>query len=102
MRVKKGDTVAVLGGKDRGKRGKVLRVFPKEGKAIVEGISFIKKHVRRKREDGQGGIIQMEGLINLSNLAIFCKGCNKPVRVGFTKLADGTKSRLCKKCKEII
>ena len=101
-RIRKGDTVAVLAGKSRGKIGKVLKVFPKDGYAIVEGVNFIKKHTRRRRDDQQGGIIQMEGPIHLSNLVISCKGCKKPVRIGFTKLADGTKSRLCKKCKEMI
>ena len=101
-RIKKGDIVMVLAGKDRGKTGKVLNVLPKEERAIVEGVNFIKKHVRRRREEQQGGIVQMENPIYSSNLAIFCKGCNRAARVGFTKLRDGTKSRFCKKCKEII
>ena len=100
--IRKGDSVKILAGKDRGKTGKVLKVFPSKKRAVVEGINFIKKHVRRRREDQQGGILQMESPISLSNIAILCKGCNKPTRVGFSKLADGTKSRFCKKCKEMI
>lgn len=101
-RIKKGDTVSVLAGKDRGKTGKVLKVFPATNRAIVEKVNVIKKGVRRRREDQQGGLIEMEGSIQMSNLAILCKGCSKPVRIGFTKLADGTKSRICRKCHEMI
>lgn len=102
VRIKKNDTVMVRTGRDRGKTGKVLRVFPKEHRAIVEGINFVKKHMRRTREEQQGGIIQKETPINLSNLAIFCKGCNRPTRVGVKMLSDGGKSRYCKKCNEVI
>ena len=101
-KIKKGDTVVVLAGKNRGKTGKVLKVIPEKGRAVVEGVNIIKKHARRRREDQQSGIIEMEGSINASNLAIFCKGCNKPTRIGFTTLADGNKTRLCKKCKEML
>jgi len=98
--IKKNDTVVVLTGKDRGKTGKVLLVFPKEEKIIVEGINFAKKHVRKRREDEQGGIIHKEAAIHFSNLAIFCKGCNRPTKTGFNALKDGTKTRYCKRCKE--
>lgn len=92
----------VIAGRDRGKTGKVLKVFPDENRAIVEGINFVKKAMRRTREEQQGGIIQKEAPITLSNLAIFCKGCNRATRVGITVLSDGTKSRYCKKCNEVI
>jgi len=100
--IKKNDTVMVLAGKDRGKTGKVLKVFPAEKRAIVEGVNFAKKHVRKRREDEQGGIIHRESPINLSNLAIFCKGCNRPTKTGFDVLKDGTKTRHCKRCKEVF
>jgi large subunit ribosomal protein L24 len=100
--IKKNDTVVVLAGRDKGKTGKVLRVFPKEERAIVEGVNFVKKHVRKTRDDQQGGIIQKESLINLSNLALMCRGCNRPTRIGVKVLADGTKSRYCKKCDEVL
>jgi large subunit ribosomal protein L24 len=103
-RIKKGDTVAALTGKDRGKTGKVLRIFPLKGTAIVEGIRFTKKSVRKTRQQDpqQGGIIHRESPIRLSSLAIFCKNCNKPSRVGVSLLSDGTKSRFCKRCKELV
>ena len=99
-RIRKNDTVVVLAGRDKGKTGKVLAVFPPSRKAIVEGVNFVKKHQRRTREDQTGGIVQKESSIHLSDLAIFCKGCNRPTRVGFDVLKDGTKTRFCKRCKE--
>jgi len=101
-KIRKNDAVKVLAGKDKGKTGKVLKIFPENNRAIVEGVNLIKKHVRRRRENEQGGVVEMENSINISNLAIICKGCNKPTRVNFNKLADGSKSRFCNKCKEII
>ncbi|PIU42390.1 MAG: 50S ribosomal protein L24 [Candidatus Omnitrophica bacterium CG07_land_8_20_14_0_80_42_15] len=100
--IRKNDIVMVMAGKDKGKTGKVLSVFPKKGKALVEGVNFIKKHARRTQQDQQGGIIQKEALINLSNILLYCKTCSKPTRVGVTELTDGTKTRYCKKCNEII
>ncbi len=99
-KIRKNDIVYVLAGKDNGKTGKVFHVFPKAGRALVEGINYVKKHARKTKQDQQGGIIQKEASINLSNLAVFCKTCNSPARVGVSILADGTKSRYCKKCKE--
>jgi len=101
-KIRKNDTVIAIAGKDRGKIGKVLKVFINENKAIVEGINFIKKHMKKTREDQQGGIIQKEAPIAISNIAIYCKGCNKPTKVGFNLLKDGTKSRYCKKCNEVF
>ena len=102
LKIKRNDTVKVISGKDKGKQGKVLRVFHGSNRAIVERINLVKKHLRRRREDQQTGIVSLEAPINISSLMIICKHCNKPARVGFTRLKDGTKSRLCKKCKEII
>ncbi len=101
-KIKKNDIVTVLAGKDKGKTGKVLKIFPKNNRVIVEGVNFVKKHLKRTREDQKGGIIQKESLIHISNLAIFCKGCNKPTKVGYNLLKDGTKSRFCKKCNEVF
>ncbi|MBU0759485.1 MAG: 50S ribosomal protein L24 [Candidatus Omnitrophica bacterium] len=101
-KIKKNDTVMVLAGRDKGKSGKVLTVFPKKGRALVQGINFVKKHTRRTREDQQGGIIQKESSIDVSNLMVICQKCSKPARIGFTILSDGTKTRICKKCKELI
>ncbi len=101
-KIKKNDTVFVLTGKDKGKTGRVFRVYPANERALVEGINYVKKHVRKSQQDQKGGIIQKEMPIHLSNLAIFCKRCNKYARVGMSVLADGTKSRFCKRCKEAI
>ena len=102
FKIRKGDTVEITKGKDRGKKGKVLKVFISNGRAIVEGINLVKKHKRKTREDEKGGIISIETPISLSNLMLFCKNCNHGRRVGFTILKDGTKSRFCKECKEAI
>lgn len=101
-KIKKNDIVTVLAGKDKGKSGKILAVFPRKNEALVEGINFVKKHRRRTREDQQSGIIQKEAPIDLSNVALFCKGCNSPTKVGFDVLKDGTKTRFCKRCKEVF
>jgi large subunit ribosomal protein L24 len=101
-KIKKSDTVYVLAGKDKGKTGKVFRVFPKKGRALVEGINYVKKHARKSQQNQQGGIMQKESPIHLSNLALLCKTCNKYARVGINVLADGTKTRFCKRCKEAI
>lgn len=102
LKIKKNDDVVVNSGKDRAKRGKVVRIMPDEERAIVQGISIIKRHVRPNRDNPRGGIMQMEGTIHISNLKLICPRCSKPTRVGITILADGTRKRMCKKCKEII
>jgi len=101
-KIRKNDTVKVLAGKDKGKTGKVLHIFPKNNRAIVEGINFVKRHTRKTQKDQQGGIVEKESSIHASNLVLLCKACNRPTRVGATKLGDGTKTRFCKRCKEII
>ncbi|MCM8766619.1 MAG: 50S ribosomal protein L24 [Candidatus Omnitrophica bacterium] len=102
FKLKRGDIVQVIKGKDRGKKGRILKLFPKEGRVLVEGINFVKKHTRPKAVDRQGGIIQIEKPISISNVNFFCLKCSKPVRLGIKFLEDGTKVRYCKKCKEII
>ena len=101
-KIKKNDIVYVLAGRDRGKTGKVFRVFPKKNRALVEGVNYVKKHARKTKQDQQGGIVQKETSINMSNLALFCKTCNKAGRTGINILADGTRSRFCKRCKEVF
>ncbi|MFA4992179.1 MAG: 50S ribosomal protein L24 [Candidatus Omnitrophota bacterium] len=101
-RIKKNDMVKLLTGKDRGKTGKVLTVFPDKSRALVQGLQMVKKHARRTRDDQQGGIVQKESSVHISNLMVVCQKCSKPTRVGFSNLSDGTKVRICKKCKEII
>ncbi len=102
LSIKKNDMVKVLAGKDKGKTGKVLKVFPVKHRAIVQGANFVKKHLRQKSQDQQGGIIQQEASINVSNLNVICKRCNRVTRTGVDILSDGSKSRYCRKCHEIL
>lgn len=101
-KIKKNDIVYVLSGRDEGKTGKVFRVYAKKALALVEGINYVKKHARKTKQDQQGGIVQKESPIHLSNISLHCKTCNKPARVGINVLADGTRARFCKRCKEVI
>ncbi len=97
VRIKKNDQVTVLSGKDRGKTGKVLRIFPSTNRAIVEGVNFIQKHTRpNPQRNVKGGILPKESPIHLSNLMIVCKRCSKPTRVGSSLMQDGRKVRVCK------
>ncbi len=102
LKIKKGDTIQAIKGKDKGKKGKVLSVSLETGRALVEGINMAKKHKRQSSQDQKGGIISIEMPISVSNIALVCKSCNRPVRVGFSILKDGTKTRICKSCKEAI
>lgn len=103
-KIVKSDTVVVLSGNDRGKTGKVLKVFPDKNQAVVEGVNMIKKHSRPTQQLPQGGIIEKEGPINVSNLKVVCPKCNRPTRVGARILEDKSKVRYCKHpdCGEII
>ncbi|MCX7661349.1 MAG: 50S ribosomal protein L24 [Candidatus Omnitrophica bacterium] len=100
-KIKKGDLVYVRKGKDRGKKGKVLAVFPKEKKALVEGINLVKKHMRARSETQPGGILSIPAPLSISNLMLICPRCAQPTRVGF-KITSDKKMRLCKKCKEVF
>jgi large subunit ribosomal protein L24 len=102
MKIRKNDTVQVMAGKDKGKRGKVRFAHPKKNRVIVEGINFIKKHSRARGQVRQAGIIDLEAPVDVSNVELFCDKCNRPTRVGFTFLDDGRKVRFCRKCKEVI
>ncbi|HHP50885.1 MAG TPA: 50S ribosomal protein L24 [Moorella mulderi] len=102
VHVKKGDLVMVIKGKDAGKKGKVLRVIPKEGRVVVEGVNIVKKHTRPTPKMPQGGIIEKEAPMSSSKVMLFCTKCNRPTRIGKRFLADGKKVRYCKKCGEVI
>jgi large subunit ribosomal protein L24 len=102
LHVKKDDLVMIIAGKDKGKSGKVLRVFPDNGRVLVENLNLIKRHTRPSRTNNEGGIIEKEAPIAISNVQLLCQGCNKPVRTGIRVLEDGSKSRYCKKCNEIV
>lgn len=99
LHVKKEDQVLVMIGKDRGKTGKVLRVFPATNKAIVENVNFIKRHTRpNPQRNIKGGVVEREAPIHLSNVQVICRECGKPTRVGYSILSDGKKVRVCRKC----
>jgi len=100
--IKKNDLVMVLAGKNRGKSGKVLKVMPSKGRAIVQSVNFVKKHRKRRKQQDQSGIIEQEASIAISNLNIMCKRCNKPTRIGRDILKDGSKVRFCRKCDEVL
>jgi large subunit ribosomal protein L24 len=100
MKIKKGDTVRVISGNYRGKTGKVLKVIPRRNRAIVEGINFVKRHSRPTQTNPQGGIIEREASIHLSNLMLVVN--NKPTRVGYTRLEDGKKVRMARKTGETV
>jgi large subunit ribosomal protein L24 len=97
MKIKKGDNIMVISGKDRGKKGKVLGVFPKENTAVVEGVNLRKKHSRPKKEGQKGQVIQVPMPMNASNIMLICSSCNKPRRAGY-KVFENKKTRICKKC----
>lgn len=102
IHVKKGDTVQIISGKDKDKRGTVLTVLPKKGKIIVQGVNMLTKHQKARGANQQGGIIHQEGPIFSSKAMLVCKRCNKPTRVGHSILEDGTKVRVCKVCGETM
>uniref|UniRef100_A0A7C4AJX1 Large ribosomal subunit protein uL24 n=1 Tax=Thermodesulfovibrio aggregans TaxID=86166 RepID=A0A7C4AJX1_9BACT len=102
LRIKKGDTVLILSGKDKDKKGRILVVMPKKEKVIVEGVNIIKKHQKPSRKYPQGGIIEKEHPIHISKVLLICPKCDKPTRIGARFLEDGRKVRICKKCGEVI
>jgi large subunit ribosomal protein L24 len=98
MKIRKGDRVQVLTGKDRGKTGTVTRAIPERNKVIVDGVNVAKKHQKPTGQANTGGIIDKEMPIQVANVAIICNGCGKPTRVGYRFEPDGTKVRVCRKC----
>lgn len=100
--IKKNDTVMVIAGKEKGKSGKVMRIIPKKDRAIVEKLNMVKRHMRPGPQSRQGGILEREGSIHISNLMLLCSKCTDPTRVGYKILEDNRKVRYCKKCKEVI
>lgn len=103
MKIKKGDTVQVIGGDDKGAKGTVHRVYPKKNQVVVSGVNMIKKHQRPTGQTRtQVGIIEREAPIHVSNIALFCNKCQEPVRVEFRENESGYKARVCKKCGEVI
>lgn len=102
MHVKKGDTVIVITGKDKGKKGRVLAAYPKKDRVLVEGINLMKKHTRPSQANPQGGIVTQEAPIHVSNVSLIDPKSGKPTRIGYTVLDNGTKVRVAKKSGEVI
>ncbi len=101
--IRKDDTVKVIAGKERGKTGKVLRVDHKHGRAVIEKLNFIKRHVRSGHPSApRGGIIEREGPLPLTNLMVVCPKCGEQTRVRYEKIASGARLRICRKCSETI
>ncbi len=102
MKIHKDDTVLVIAGKDKGKKGKVRFAYPRKQQVIVEGVNFIKKHSKARGAAKQAGIIDLEAPLHISNVMYLCGKCNKPARIGMRKLDDGRNVRFCRSCGEVI
>jgi large subunit ribosomal protein L24 len=102
MDIRKNDTVLIIVGKDRGKKGRVRFAYPEKERLLVEGINFVKKHSRARGAVRQAGIIEREAPIHISNVMLVCSKCNKPARVGSRFLTDGRKVRFCRVCGEVV
>ncbi|MBI4846650.1 MAG: 50S ribosomal protein L24 [Candidatus Omnitrophica bacterium] len=102
MRVKKGDTVYVISGKEKGKTGKVLQFNKDKNRVLVQGVNFVKRHSRQTRQGQPGGILQKESSMHISNLMFYCSRCSKPAKLGAKLLTDGSKVRICKNCQEMV
>lgn len=102
MGINKEDTVYVIAGKEKGKKGRVLLVDKDKNRVLVENVNIIKKHMKPNKKYAQGGIIKKEAPIAISNVLFFCPKCSKPAKIGASLLESGKKHRMCKKCKEVI
>jgi large subunit ribosomal protein L24 len=102
MKIKKNDTVLVITGKNKGKKGKVRFAYPDNSKITVEGVNMIKKHTKAQGQVRQAGIIEREAPINVASVMLLCSKCNKPARIGLRILQDGRKARFCRVCGEVV
>lgn len=100
--MKKDDVVMVIAGKEKGKSGRILKLLPKKNRVIVEKVNIIKRHTKPTRQMPQGGVLEKEGSIHVSNVMIICHRCNVPVRIGKRIMEDGSKVRVCRKCGEVL
>jgi len=101
MKIKKDDTVLVISGKDRGKKGKIIKVLPQENRIVVEGINLRKKHLRPRREGEKGQVVEIAAPLNVSNVKLICSKCKMPTRIGH-RIVGKNKFRVCKKCQQEI
>lgn len=102
FKIKKGDQVMVISGREKGKTGKILNVYAGKEAMTIDKVNMVKRHQKPSAKHKHGGIIEKEAPINVSNIMLLCEKCKGPVRVGVKKLEDGTKVRCCKKCGEVI
>jgi len=102
MKIKKNDIATVIKGKDKGKTGKVLKIFTKEKKLIIEKVNFVKRHTKPSQKVQQGGIIEKEAPVDISKVMLVCNKCGKPTKVKMGRLGDGKRVRICKKCQEML
>jgi large subunit ribosomal protein L24 len=102
MKIQKEDTVLVITGKDKGKKGKVRFAYPRKNRLIIEGVNLVKKHSKAKGAARQAGIIDIEARMHVSKVMYLCGKCNKPARIGMRKLEDGRNVRFCRTCREVI
>ena len=102
MKVRKGDTVRGIRGKDRGKKGKILRALPQESRVIVEGANIIKRHLRARPPARQAGVVEREAPIHVSDVMLLCPKCSRPARMGSRFLEDGKEVRVCRACGEVV
>ena len=100
-KIRKNDTVQVLAGKDKGKRGSVVRILSKKDAVIVSGVNIVKKAMKKRSQQDQGGIVEIEAPLNISNVGIVCNKCGRPVKVGY-KVDGDKKVRVCRKCGETL
>jgi large subunit ribosomal protein L24 len=101
--IRKNDNVLVITGRDRGKRGRVLRVLPGKGRVVVEGVNFIKRHTKANPQKNiKGGVVEREAGLHASNVQIVCPECGAPTRIGSRRLDDGRRVRICRKCKGVV
>lgn len=101
MKIKKGDEIKIITGKDKGKTGRVTKVFPEDNSVLADGLNMFKKHVKSRQQDKKGEVILVSKPIDVSAVRLVCPKCHKPVRVGYS-IFEGNKSRICKKCSQTI
>lgn len=102
MKLKKGDKVKIIAGKDRGKQGTIEKLFPKKRKVLVPGLNIYKKHLKKRKEGQAGGIVDVVRPLPISNIALICPKCSKTTKVGYRINKTGEKTRICRKCQEVI
>jgi len=102
MKIKKGDAILIIAGKDKGRKSKVITVFPQKGKIVAEGTNLRKKHIKPKKSGEKGQIVELPGAFNISNAKVICPKCGQATRVGYKLTNEKKKIRLCKKCGQEI